>query len=45
MKSTFKKVLGLGVAVGLVSGFAAVTGKDALAWEPEKACAVRCYGR
>ncbi|MEK9671690.1 MAG: tripartite tricarboxylate transporter substrate binding protein [Rhodospirillaceae bacterium] len=36
MKTTLKKLLGLGVAAGLVTGFTAVTAKDAGAWEPVK---------
>ncbi|PIW30579.1 MAG: hypothetical protein COW30_01950 [Rhodospirillales bacterium CG15_BIG_FIL_POST_REV_8_21_14_020_66_15] len=36
MKTFVKKLLGVGITVGLVSGFTAVAGKTALAWEPVK---------
>tara|TARA_B100000513_G_scaffold61772_1_gene24142 strand:+ start:1446 stop:2435 length:990 start_codon:yes stop_codon:yes gene_type:complete len=36
MKTFAKKMLGIGVAVGLASGFTTVAGKAALAWEPVK---------
>ena len=36
MKTIFRKLLGVGIAAGLVTGFTAVTGKTALAWEPVK---------
>ena len=36
MKTFFRKLLGVGIAAGLVTGFTAVTGKTALAWEPVK---------
>ncbi|MEQ8507247.1 MAG: tripartite tricarboxylate transporter substrate binding protein [Rhodospirillales bacterium] len=36
MKTFVKKLLGVGIAAGLVAGFTTVTGKAALAWEPVK---------
>ena len=36
MKTFVKKLLGVGITVGLVSGFTAIAGKTALAWEPVK---------
>ena len=36
MKTFVKKLLGVGIAAGLVAGFTATTSKVALAWEPVK---------